>query len=559
MKPTLSDKKLRGGYYTPPIIAAFLAKWAIRSSGDHVLEPSCGDGNLLVAASATLRERGATYPNIARLLHGVEFDKEEACKATKRLEDAGIPKAANQIHNGDFFAYCQSCLFDERLLNTVTRSGRSFDAIIGNPPFIRYQNFPETQRTIACELMRGAGLHPNRLTNSWVPFLIASTLLLKDSGRLAMVIPAELFQVSYAAEIRLFLSNFYHQITILTFRKLVFKDIQQEIVLILCEREKKGEAGIRVIELEDCHALKNWETSSVLESDVKPLDHTREKWTQYFLDQSEIELLRTLRCHPKVVRSGSVIDVDVGIVTGENSFFVLSEEKVSQKEIGDLTHPVVTRSNHLEGAVFTETDWCENVKKQYPTFLFRPADIDAKELPISVQSFLQEGEEAGINTGYKCRIRKRWYVVPSIWTPDAFMLRQVHSYPKLILNHSGATCTDTIHRVRFRDNANCKNVVAAFLNSLTFAFSEVTGRSYGGGVLTFEPSEAEDLPIPLAMAERLDINHLDALLRAKEIEKVLDITDKTLLCEGLGLTQKEASILRGIWAKMRSRRIYRKR
>ena len=52
--------------------------------------------------------------------------------------------------------------------------------------------------------MERVGLRPNRLTNAWVPFLVAGTLLLSKTGRLAMVIPAELLQVIYAAELRSF-------------------------------------------------------------------------------------------------------------------------------------------------------------------------------------------------------------------------------------------------------------------------------------------------------------------------------------------------------------------
>ena len=46
--------------------------------------------------------------------------------------------------------------------------------------------------------MRNAGLHPNKLTNIWLPFLVLSALVLSKNGKLGMVIPAELFQVSYA-------------------------------------------------------------------------------------------------------------------------------------------------------------------------------------------------------------------------------------------------------------------------------------------------------------------------------------------------------------------------
>ena len=74
-----------------------------------------------------------------------------------------------------------------------------------------------------------------------------------------------------------------------------------------------------------------------------------------------------------------------------------------------------------------------------------------------------------------------------------FILRQVNRYPRIILNHVNAVSTDTIHKVRFLDGVNPEFVAAAFLNSFTLALAEITGRSYGGGVLTFEPGEIRQL------------------------------------------------------------------
>ena len=228
MKPVATYQKLRGGYYTPKPIADFLARWAIQTSDAEVLEPSCGDGLLLESAVETLIGLGAEETAIKNLVQGIELDPQEARKASERLHALNGLQLA-QIDIGDFFTYCQTYLFEERC----------FDAVIGNPPFIRYQNFPENHRAMAFYLMQRAGLHPNRLTNSWVPFLVAATLLLKKTGRLAMVIPAELLQVNYAAELRNFLSNYYSYLTLITFKKLVFHGIQQEVVSglhrFLCE------------------------------------------------------------------------------------------------------------------------------------------------------------------------------------------------------------------------------------------------------------------------------------------------------------------------------------
>lgn len=548
MKPTATYQKLRGGYYTPKPIADFLAHWAIQSPTAEVLEPSCGDGVLLRAAAETLIERGAAPEGISTLLRGVELDPQEALKASERVETITGLSSRVPIHNGDFFSYCHTHLSDKHY----------FDAIIGNPPFVRYQNFPEEHRRIAFYLMQRAGLHPTRLTNSWVPFLVATTLLLKPTGRLAMVIPAELLQVNYAAELRYFLSRYYSSITLITFKKLVFESIQQEVVLFLGERNGREHTGIRTIELEDMAALASYRYMDLQRADLKEMDHSTEKWTMYFLDEDELRLLRLLREHPGLTLARHVIDVDVGIVTGMNEFFVLTEQQIAHYGLQAYTQPIVGRSAHLQGLLFSEADWLENVARKSPAFLLKAPDVPFSALPDALKEYILSGEAKGFHTGYKCRIRHRWYIVPSVWTPHAFMLRQVHHYPKIILNCAAATCTDTIHRIKLRNGAPARTVTGAFLNSLTFAFSEVIGRSYGGGVLELEPNEAEKLPLPLAGADRLDLDELDRLTRAGDIYAVLDITDELLLRQGMGLHVEETKQLRSIWEKLRDRRVNRK-
>lgn len=547
MKPVATYQKLRGGYYTPEPIANFLAHWAIQNADAQVLEPSCGDGRILQAAVETLLTLGAEKAVIAERLQGVEFDPLEAMKAVERISNIDGISAAT-IHSGDFFAYCYSHLFNKR----------HFDAIIGNPPFVRYQNFPEEQRQLAFYFMQCAGLHPTRLTNAWVPFLVTSTLLLSEKGRLAMVIPAELLQVNYAAELRYFLSHYYRSITLITFKKLVFEGIQQEVVLLLGERNGGVHRGIRTVELEGITDLASFDYTRLSHTALKEMDHSTEKWTMYFLEQEELQLLRQLHTHEQLTIARHVIDVDVGIVTGLNEFFVLTEQQVEQHSLRSYVRRLVGRSTHLQGTLFSENDWFSNVEKQAPAFLLIMPDKPFADLPEELQRYVASGEAQGFHKGYKCRIRNRWYVVPSVWTPQAFMLRQVHQYPKIILNNAEATCTDTIHRVKLRNGTPATIAAAAFLNSLTFAFSEIMGRSYGGGVLELEPNEAEKLPLPLNGAEKLDIGQIDRLLRTGNIYAVLDITDKVLLEDGMGLSTEDIKRLRTIWEKLRDRRVHRK-
>ncbi len=547
MKAPATAQKLRGSYYTPRIIARFLANWSVQSAAATILEPSCGDGNILEAAVEALLARDTTKADLPDQVYGIEIDAVEAEKAASRFTPLGISRL-NNVWVGDFFQFCEQQLFSEL----------RFDAVIGNPPFIRYQNFQEDHRTVAFRLMKHAGLRPTRLTNAWVPFLVASTLMLNPAGgRLAMVIPAELLQVGYAAELRRFLTNNFSKLTLFTFRKLVFDDIQQEVVLLLGERNGQNHTGIRTIELNGLDDLINYQHKTGFEVPLKEMDHTTEKWTQYYLDQRELDLLRLLRTDSRLTIARNIMDVDVGIVTGLNEFFVLTDQQAEALHILDHTRPIVTRSAHLRGIAFTQEDLRENIARHLPSRVLCLPDSPLGEMPEAVRNYVLLGERKGVHEGYKCRIRNRWYALPSTWAPDAFMLRQIHGCPRLILNETGATSTDTIHRVRFTSKLPQKTVTAAFLNSLTFAFTEIIGRSYGGGVLELEPNEAQALPLPLSNAEKLDFNSLDALMRNGNIESVLDITDKVLLRDGLGLNTEEILNLRNAWYRLRDRRINR--
>jgi len=545
LNENLSKQKLRGGYYTPQVIADFLCKWSINPETKSVLEPSCGDGSFIESAINRFKDLNVDANQIEERIKGIELIDEEALKAEERTKLLGLKKSP--IINSDFFHFIKE------------NHNKKYEVVIGNPPFIRYQNFPDEHRKIAIEMMQNLGLKPNKLTNIWVPFLVVSASLLNDNGKLAMVIPAELFQVKYAAETRIFLSQFFDRITIVTFKKLVFEGIQQEVVLLLCEKKVSHGKGIRVIECESLEDLDKLDFVAINGSNVKPVDHSTEKWTKYFLNEEEILLLRRLKADQRIMACKEIFDTEVGLVTGRNEFFMMKEEQVKEWNLEDYTIPVVSKSNQLKGITFSEIDFHDNSMAQKATHLFLPPDVDFDDLPEVCQKYIKYGEEQGFHEGYKTRIRKRWYITPSRWVPDAFALRQVGEYPKIILNETGASSTDTIHRVRFKEGVDKRLAAVSFLNSLTFAFSEVTGRSYGGGVMTFEPSETAEIQIPNFDNFAIDFNEIDTLIRKREIEKVLNIVDEALLIKHHGFSKEEVNQMRGIWKKLSQRRINRKK
>jgi len=170
-----SEQKLRGGFYTEPAIASFLARWVKVSKPKSILEPSCGDGAFLGA----IEEARITS---LKQITACELNEKEAEKSAVRT------KLPIKMQNTDFLRWY---LF-------FAQNQEGFDAVVGNPPFIRYQYLPSEQQLLAEKIFGQLKLPFTKHTNAWVPFVLASIRLLRPGGRLAMVIPSEIFHIPHA-------------------------------------------------------------------------------------------------------------------------------------------------------------------------------------------------------------------------------------------------------------------------------------------------------------------------------------------------------------------------
>jgi len=547
----LDPDKLRGGYYTPSDLAAWMAHWAIRSKDEGVLEPSCGDGSFVLAAADRLIELGATSPGVAKRLRALEIIDEEADSARARLRSKVGSKAGAIVETGDFFEWFSKC-------------GRpDFDVVVGNPPFIRYQSFPEPHRSRAMAIMAELGMTPNRLTNIWVPFVAAAAAALKPGGRLALVLPAELLQVTYASQLRSYLADRFRRIDVIACNELFFDRAEQEVVLLLADgaigrSSKENDCQVALTETGTVWEIVGRAPSAVLSGAIpKTLRHDSEKWLKYFLTEPEIGLMRELRDSKAATVLSTHATVDVGVVTGKNEFFVLDAERVGQFGLAGHTVPIVSRSVQMKGALITEEDWLALSAAGDRVHLLHLGPINGSKPKHGLANYIRQGEEAGFHEGYKCSIRTPWYAVPSVWIPDGLVFRQIYDFPRVVLNQAGATSTDTIHRLK--SNVPAKLLIPNLYTHLTGASAEIEGRSYGGGVLELEPTEAERLLVPSVLRESLPLEEIDRLVRAGRLDAVLEQNDKAILMKGMGLTASECAVLRGIWMKMRDRRLARKR
>ena len=298
--------------------------------------------------------------------------------------------------------------------------------------------------------------------------------------------------------------------------------------------------------------------SGLYKAETKDLDHSSDKWVKYYLSNEELQLLRMLNSDERISNATDLYEINVGLVSGENDFFLSNWENVVDRGLQAEMKPIISRAEQVKGIILSEREYQLLRESGKKVFIFMPGDLSLEQLSDSAKSYIDWGEKQGYSKNYKCRIRKRWYVVPTSWTADAFLIRQANLYPKMILNPTGALVTDTLHKVRFHEGVNKSAVASAFLNTYTLALSETLGRSYGGGVLTFEPGEMRKMRIPMRGAEKLDMQKIDRLQREGKYEDILSYTDSVLLVDGLGLGIHEVDLLHSIWNKMRDRRLSRK-
>ena len=272
-------------------------------------------------------------------------------------------------------------------------------------------------------------------------------------------------------------------------------------------------------------------------------------------------LYEQLKRNPRTSELGELGEVDIGAVTGDNKFFLVSDEH--RRVLPDrLMRTCISKAVHVPGARLTRGDVSRLERAGAHVRLFVATKRTSKEMLAEAEAFLAAGIESGVDERFKCRTRNPWWAVPlpKRGVADLFLTYCAHRHPRLVVNQARALNTNTVHGVTLHDPAAARALTAGFYNSLTLLSAELVGRSYGGGVLKLEPTEAEALLIPPRrgeLAERLP--EIDTSLRAGDLQAVLSITDPVVLGDGLGLGADEIRALRLAGSQLRERRHARRK
>lgn len=496
---TAAARKARGAFFTPPQITHFIAAWAIRDATDRVLEPSAGDAAFLTAAVARLQKLGT---GSAPVVHGVEIHADSVRQGVERVTAAGgVPL----IVESDFF---------------LVDPDPSYSAVIGNPPYIRYQDFSGTARARSRAAALRAGVALTGLASSWAAFTVHSALFLQPGGRMGLVLPAELLSVNYAAAVRQFLFDQFASIELVLFQEQVFPEAEADVVLLLADGYQQGptdHALIRQVRNADDLA-----TSVAVGQRWTPASAAG-KWTGSLVEGIGVETALNLAATGAFTPLETWGDTTLGMVTGSNAYFALSPARVTELQVPrrELIRLSPPGSAHLRGLALTERALSRLGAAGRSTWLFRP---DSANLSVPAQAYIAAGHAAGVEQAYKCRVRTPWYRVPLVKVPDLLLTCMNADTPRLTTNSAGARHLNSVHGVYLRPHLQDlarELLPVASLNSVTLLHAEIVGRSYGGGILKLEPREAD---IWLTPAPALIEQHADQLRAIKpRVQRLLAI------------------------------------
>lgn len=516
---SLEERRILGAYYTPERLSQLLTDWAIRTADDTVLEPSFGGCGFLATARDTLTRIGCLDP--VQQIHGCDIDP----VAFEYLEEV-FGAAAN---TGGFIER------DFLDCTTVDTWPDRFSVVLANPPYIPHHRIgKERVRELWARTQGIVGVKGR--ASLWAYFLSHAVSLLAPGGRMAWVLPGAFLQADYAAPIRRYLGQHFARSAAFIIHERLFltEGADEETIILLADGH--GQPATRGLEIGEADTLAalaalivEWGADTWIgrTGDITPAMLS-------FTDDAQ-GLFNQLATAAPTVRLGDLAKVQIGLVTGDNPFFVLNRAACIAANLGeDDCSRVLSKFRAATGISLSASDLDIYDKVGGRSFLVQSGTAPMSQaLEAYLESYPAERREH-VSTFRK---RPHWSTISDGKTPDAFFPVMHHHGPRLVLNTDALNCTNTIHRVFFADHISVERQRLAALSMLsTFSqiSAELCGRRYGSGVLKHEPRDADR--IQLLMPQGIDPDDLqqvydmaDAELRQGNSEGVRAIVDAALL------------------------------
>ena len=472
-RKTPAERNRLGQFATPTSLArdilAFAAELLPADTKIRFLDPAIGTG----AFYAALRK---IFP-IQRILDavGYEIDSHYGKPAADLWEPSGL-----QLRLADF---------------TSATSAPLYNLIVCNPPYVRHHHLPNGEKErLQLRTRQASGMHLNGLAGLYCHFLGLSHAWMSEGAIAGWLIPSEFMDVNYGSVVKQYLLE---RVTLLRIHRFAPDDMQFADALV----------SSVVVWLKNAvpspdHAVLFTYGGSLANPTVSrtvaaPHLAREAKWTRFPLAE-----VRPVHATPKIA---DYFDIRRGIATGDNHFFILSEEEIQQRALPmEAFRPILPSPRFLQQDE-VDADHSGNPLIEKPLFLLdtRLSEEEIKNRFPVLHAYIEEGKTHRLHERYLCSHRSPWYAqeqrppAPIVCT---YMGRgdTKNGRPfRFILNHSTATVANVylamyprpqLARALATDTSLLRHVWH-LLNQITPEQLLSEGRVYGGGLHKLEPKE----------------------------------------------------------------------
>ncbi|WP_041639364.1 Eco57I restriction-modification methylase domain-containing protein [Anoxybacillus flavithermus] len=459
----VSKQKATGAHFTPDKLAEVIAKRILNYfKGEEkrvirVLDPACGDGELLLAINKV-----AQSMNIQLELIGVDSDIDAINIANERLSRSGHKNF--RLINKDFLEMVsEGDNYD--LFNTEELEPA--DIIIANPPYVRTQILGAEK---AQQLRKKFNLKGR--VDLYQAFLVAMTQQLKSNGIMGVITSNRYLTTKGGESIRKFLVLNFNILEIMDLGDTKFFDAAVLPAIFFGEKKSKENQKensnvpkfFKIYEQNDIEASTNVNSEfnsliELLEVNKSGLYSVRDKTYSISLGKlispenyKEPWILATedeYEWFMKVNQNayGFIEDfahVKVGIKTTADSVFIRSDwEELPEQQIPEdkLLRPIISADQANKWSV----SLIESNKKVLYTHEIRDDQIKAinlEEFPRA-KNYLESHKERLAGRTYVLKANRNWYEIwvphdPSLWDKPKIIFPDISSEPKFFYEDKGS-------------------------------------------------------------------------------------------------------------------------
>lgn len=439
--------KKTGVYYTPPVLADYLVKPLVTSSNQKILDPSYGEGALLLAAERII-ENNSKYANVN--LYGCDIQPVNGL--LKHLPEANLIEI-------DFFDFSSEHLFQ---------------TILMNPPYVRHQ----IQNLTKIKKYRAKIPQLSILNNNadlWAYFLVKAVSHLQQNGSIGAILPWAFLQADYARKMRKWLAESFNEIKVVALSNKYFEKADERIVVLWLEGYGNNCRSIKIASSKNIESkidftelpLQNWYSEKVCYIGINDIEQIFSRYKSEF----------------GFTKFFNHADIRIGVVTGAVDYFIMSKNTAKENKFkSNRLIPILSRSNELP-------KYLKHGKAELRVLIAL-----RKEDHLNYPEFVNRGIEDKIHLRSHSTLREPWYSVKVGNIPDAFFHYRISKIPYLLPNNKKVQCTNSIHRVYFKKltAVEKKWIIVSMLSTPSQLSVEANSKTYGRGVLKIEPSSLKN-------------------------------------------------------------------